>query len=175
MSVQLNPAASHHLPIFITAPGDTDVLMVVAALTIVAATLAFGLIFWYLHTLPERMAHRSHKIQFEIVAVLGLLALFTHMHIFWVAGLLLALIDIPDLGSFLGRIASSVEKIAGVKPLEEAGEVQSPEIVAGSKRAGEAAGLALQAHDRGGKGEGTSTPPIRSESVPARKKESKHA
>jgi len=68
-----------------------------------------------------------------------------------------------------------VEKIAGVKPLEEAGEVQSPENVAGSKRTGEAAGLALQAHDRGGKGEGTSTPPIRSESVPARKKESSRA
>ena len=99
--------------------------------------------------------NKSQKIQFEIVAVLGLLALFTHMHIFWVAGLLLALIDIPDLGSFLGRIAGSVEKIAGVKPLEEAGEVQSPEIVAGSKRTGEAAGLALLAHDRGGKGEGT--------------------
>jgi hypothetical protein len=115
MSAQLNPAASHHLPIFITAPGDTDVLMVVAALTIVAATLAFGLIFLYLHTLPERMAHRSHKLQFEIVAVLGLLALFTHMHVFWVAGLLLALIDIPDFGGWMGRITAAVEKIAGQK------------------------------------------------------------
>ena len=115
MSMQLNPAASHHLPIFITAPGDTDVLMVVAALTLVAATLAFGLIFLYLHTLPERMAHRSHKLQFEIVAVLGLLALFTHMHVFWVAGLLLALIDIPDFGGWMGRITAAVEKIAGQK------------------------------------------------------------
>ena len=44
------------------------------------------------------MAHKHHKLQFEIVAVLGLLALFTHMHVFWVAGLLLALIDIPDFG-----------------------------------------------------------------------------
>ncbi len=87
MSVQLNSAASHHLPIFITPPGDTDVLMVVAGLTLLGATLAFGLIFLYLHTLPERMAHRSHKLQFEIVAVLGLLALFTHIHVFWVAGL----------------------------------------------------------------------------------------
>lgn len=115
MSAQLNPAASHHLPIFITAPGDTDVLMVVAALTLLAATLAFGLIFLYLHTLPERMAHRSHKLQFEIVAVLGLLALFTHIHVFWVAGLLLALIDIPDFGGWMGRITAAVEKIAGQK------------------------------------------------------------
>jgi hypothetical protein len=115
MSSQLNPAASHHLPIFITAPGDTDVLMVVAALTIVAATLSFGLIFLYLHTLPERMAHGSHKLQFEIVAVLGLLALFTHVHLFWVAGLLLALIDIPDFGGWMDRITAAVEKIAGQK------------------------------------------------------------
>ena len=68
--------------------------------------------FLTLHTLPERMAHKSHKLQFEIVAVLGLLALFTHMHIFWVAGLLLALIDLPDFSGWSGRIATSVEKIA---------------------------------------------------------------
>jgi hypothetical protein len=113
MSAQLNPAASHHLPLFITAPGDTDVLMVVAGLTLFAATLGFGLLFLYLHTLPERMAHRSNKLQFEIVAVLGLLALFTHVHVFWVAGLLLALIDIPDFGGWMGRITAAVEKIAG--------------------------------------------------------------
>jgi hypothetical protein len=120
MSVQLNPAASHYLPAFITAPGDTDVLMVVAALTLLGATLGFGILFFYLHTLPERMAHRSHKLQFEIVAVLGLLALFTHVHLFWVAGLLLALIDIPDFGGWLGRIATAVERIAGKTPDESA-------------------------------------------------------
>jgi hypothetical protein len=174
MAESLNPAAPHHLPAFITAPGETDVLMVIMAVVLVLSILGFGGLFLRLHTLPERLAHKSQKIQFEIVAVLGLIALFTHMHIFWVAGLLLALIDFPDLGSFLGRIAGSVERIAGTK-LEEAGEVQSPEIVGGNKRAGEAPRLALQAHDRGGKGEGTSTPPIRSESVPARKKESSRA
>ena len=80
------------------------------------ATLAFGLLFLRLHTLPERMAHRGHKLQFEIVAVLGLLALFTHMHIFWVVGLLLALIDLPDFTGPLRRIAGSAETIAGLKP-----------------------------------------------------------
>ena len=62
------------------------------------------------------MAHKSHKLQFEIVAVLGLLALFTHIHAFWVAGLLLALIDIPDFGWPLRRIAGSLEKLAGIPP-----------------------------------------------------------
>ena len=69
------------------------------------------------------MAHKSHKLQFEIVAVLGLISLFTHMHIFWIAGLLLAMIDLPDFGSSLSRIAGSAEKIAGIEPGEGAVEV----------------------------------------------------
>ena len=48
------------------------------------------------------------------MAVLGLLALFTHNHLFWVIGLILAMIDLPDFGTPLRRIAGSVEKIAGV-------------------------------------------------------------
>ncbi|WP_262265728.1 hypothetical protein [Microvirga yunnanensis] len=121
MTATMNPAAPHNLPIFITAPGGTDVLMVVTAVFLVLAVLAVGLLFLRLHTLPERIAHRGHKLQFEIVAVLGLLALFTHMHIFWVAGLLLALIDIPDFGGTFNRIAGSLEKIAGIPPGEGAG------------------------------------------------------
>jgi hypothetical protein len=116
MAASLNSAAPPHLPAFITAPGDTDVLMVVAAGMLVIAVMAVGVLFLRLHTLPERIAHKSKKLQFEVVAVLGLLALFTHMHIFWVAGLLLALIDLPDFGGPLGRIAGSLEKIAGVAP-----------------------------------------------------------
>src|SRR5258708_29785689 len=118
MADLLHPAASHDLPSFITAPGETDALMVVMSIVLVLAVLMFGILFFRLHTLPERIAHKSHKLQFEIVAVLGLIALFTHMHIFWVAGLLLALIDFPDFGGSLGRIAGSVEKIAGIAPGE---------------------------------------------------------
>ena len=120
MTASLNSAAPHHLPAFITAPGETDVLMVVMAAVLVVAVLAVGLLFLRLHTLPERIAHKSHKLQFEIVAVLGLLALFTHMHVFWVAGLLLALIDIPDFGNPLRRIAGSLGTIAGLRPGEGA-------------------------------------------------------
>jgi hypothetical protein len=116
MTEQVNPVATQHLPIFITAPGNSDVLMYVVAFILVISVVGFGVLFLRLHTLPERVAHKGQKIQFEIVAILGLLALFTHMHIFWVAGLLLAFIDIPDFGTVLGRIAGSVEKIAGLKP-----------------------------------------------------------
>src|SRR5215831_682291 len=118
MAGSINPVATHHLPAFITAPGETDVLMVVMAIILVLGVVGFGVLFLRLHTLPERMAHKSQKIQFEIVAVLGLLALFTHIHAFWIAGLLLALIELPDFGTPLGRIAGSVEKMAGLKPGE---------------------------------------------------------
>jgi multisubunit Na+/H+ antiporter MnhF subunit len=106
------------MPAFITGPGETDVLLVVMGIFLIAALLCFGLLFLRLHTLPERMAHGSQKLQFEIVAVLGLLALFTHQHIFWVAGLLLALVDLPDFGTPLRRIAGSVENLAGIAPGE---------------------------------------------------------
>jgi hypothetical protein len=127
MNELLHPAATKHLPAFITAPGATDVLMVAVTIILVLAVLGFGSLFFRLHTMPERMAHRSQKLQFEIVAVLGLLALFTHIHLFWVAGLLLAMIDIPDFGGSLSRIAGSTEKLAGFKPGE--GAVDLPTVV----------------------------------------------
>jgi hypothetical protein len=119
----IHPSAPHHLPGFITAPGDTDTLMVVVGIILIAAVLAVGNIYLRLHSLPERMAHKSQKLQFEIVAVLCLLALFTHNHLFWVIGLLLAMIDLPDFSTPLASIAGSVEKIAGVSPDVEATEM----------------------------------------------------
>jgi len=122
----LHPAASDHLPAFITAPGHTDVLMVVVGIILIAAVLGVGNLYLTLHTLPERMAHRSQKLQFEIVAVLGLLALFTHNHLFWVIGLLLAMVDLPDFGTPLRRIAGSVEKIAGEEAARTTEQAAAP-------------------------------------------------
>src|SRR5689334_19764680 len=98
----------HHLPFYIVKPGETDVLMIVMGIFLIVVLLAVGNLYLQLHTLPERMAHKSQKLQFEIVAVLGLLALFTHIHLFWIAGLLLALVDLPDFGTPLRGIAGSV-------------------------------------------------------------------
>lgn len=114
-----HPAATNHVPWFIVGPGETDVLMAAIGVFLVVAVLLFGILFFRLHSLPERMAHRARKIQVEIVAVLCLLALFTHVHLFWVAALLLALVDIPDFGSAFGRMAVSLEKIAGHPPARE--------------------------------------------------------
>jgi hypothetical protein len=124
VSESIHPAAPHHLPGFITAPGESDVLMIGVGIFLVVAILAVGNFYLHLHTLPERMAHKSQKLQFEVVAVLGLLALFTHVHLFWIAGLLLAMIDLPDFSTPLRRIAGSVEKMAGVPPEQDPTELQ---------------------------------------------------
>ena len=115
MSEQIHPMAPHHLPFYLAPGSGTDVLMVVMGIFLVAALVWVGTLYLRLHSLPERMAHKSEKLQFEIVAILGLLALFTHIHLFWVAGLLLAMIDIPDFGTPLRSIAGSVEKIADTR------------------------------------------------------------
>jgi hypothetical protein len=131
-SAGAHPVATQHLPPFITAPGETDVLMVVMVVILIIAVVGFGVLFLRLHTLPERIAHRGHKLQFEIVAVLGLIALFTHMHIFWVMGLLLALVDLPDFGTPLNRIAGSAEKMAGLKPGEGFMDIPDPAVATAS-------------------------------------------
>jgi hypothetical protein len=170
----LHPAAIHHLPSFITAPGQTDVLMVVTAVILVAAVVGFGLVFFRLHSLPERMAHRSHKLQFEIVAVLCLISLFTHMHIFWIIGLLLAMIDIPDFGSPLRRIAGSAEKMAGLKPGE--GLVEVPYEAAAAIKAGDREAVPpAETEEKPVSAEGRSAAVTRPEIVPARQKELGHA
>jgi hypothetical protein len=50
------------------------------------------------------------------------------MHIFWIAGLLLALIELPDFGTSLSRIAGSVEKIAGTPSGESTAGPHAPGV-----------------------------------------------
>lgn len=177
---ELHSAASDRLPIFITAPGQTDVLMVIMGIFLMLAVLAFGILFFRLHSLPERMAHKSHKIQFEIVAVLGLIALFTHMHIFWIAALLLAIIDLPDFGTSLNRIAGSAEKIAGISPGEgaaaadAAAEGRSPSI-APMQQADEAMKASAKTAAESRHADGAARIPTEPEIGPAEQKARIHA
>jgi hypothetical protein len=133
---QLHPMTPHHLPFYLAKPGgDTDVLMIVMGIFLIAALLGVGNLYLQLHSLPERMAHKSQKLQFEIVAVLGLLALFTHMHVLWIAALLLALVDLPDFGTPLRSIAGSVGKMAGSTEAGNLDEIPAEEPVAQSAAA----------------------------------------
>ncbi|MEY6432048.1 hypothetical protein ABC977_06445 [Thioalkalicoccus limnaeus] len=115
MSQPIHPVATHHLPPFVTAPGETDVLLIVMAIFLLVAVVSIGIIYFRLHALPEQLAHRGQKVQFQLVAVLALLALFTHNHAFWIAGLLLALVPIPDFTTPLSSIAGSLERLASAR------------------------------------------------------------
>lgn len=108
----LHAAGTAHLPFFITPPGATDWLLIGMGTFLVVAVVGIGVFYFKLHALPEHMAHKGQRIQYEIVGVLALLALFTHNHAFWIIGLLLALIPIPDFLSPISSIATSLNRLA---------------------------------------------------------------
>jgi len=153
---QLHPMTPHHLPFYIAKPGETDVLMIVMGIFLILTVLAIGNVYLHLHSLPERLAHKGQKLQFEIVAVLGLISLFTHIHIFWIVGLLLALVDLPDFGTPLSRIAGSVEKIADaerpsagqedVRPAAPQAAAQAERAVSTGTRPADAAAKEVHGH-----------------------------
>ncbi len=128
MADMLHPVAIEHLPPFVTAPGETDVLFIAMAVFVLLSVIGIGLLYFKLHALPEQLAHRGQKVQFELVAVLALLALFTHNHLFWIAGLLLAFVPLPDFTTPLRSIARSLDRIAArPEPADPAVPAPAPE------------------------------------------------
>jgi hypothetical protein len=119
------------VPFFITAPGQTDVLFNVTLAFVVTCVILTGVVFLTIHSLPERMAHKSKKILLDLIALLCLLALLTHEHLFWFAAIVLAFIDIPDFLTPVNRIANSVVTMAG----NEAGEKPVEVSTSGSPEA----------------------------------------
>ena len=112
----LHPAATDHLPFFITAPGQSDGLFNAMIVFLIVVVFAVGLIYLRLHALPEHLAHGASKTQLQLVSVLALLALFTHNHIFWIAALLVALVQFPNFSAPLASMAQSLERMAGRAP-----------------------------------------------------------
>jgi hypothetical protein len=107
-----HPAAIEHLPIFITAPGQSDILFNIVVVFLLLVVLAIGNLYFQLHAVPERMAHRTNRVQMEIVAVLALISLATHNHLFWIAALLLAFVQFPDFSTPMESIARSLRRLA---------------------------------------------------------------
>jgi hypothetical protein len=92
------------------------------------------------------------------------------MHIFWIAGLLLALIDLPDFGTPLSRIATSAEKIAGIEA-SEATLQEAPETVAPTSPVDKKGEASVETDAASRKAEGPSGPPTKPELARARQKE----
>ncbi len=109
----VHPMAPDHLPFFITPPGATDTMLVNVGVFLIGLVLLGGVIYLSLHSLPERMAHKRNAAQFQLIGILGLLGLVTHNGLFWVAALVLAVVELPDVMTPLRSIAASLEKATG--------------------------------------------------------------
>lgn len=74
-SASLHPLAPEHLPFFIPGADGSDQMFVTMIYLFVIAAFFLIVFYLYLHSLPERMAHGQGRAQFQIVAILTLLAL----------------------------------------------------------------------------------------------------
>lgn len=113
MPITPHPLAPHHLPKFIPGPDGSDPLFTAVVILLVILLMVVGNLYFKLHAIPERMANKHNNTQLQVIAVLAILALFTHNNIFWVAALLLAVIRLPDFSTPINSIAKSLERIAG--------------------------------------------------------------
>ncbi len=133
MADTTHPAAIEHLPIFISAPGQSDILFNIVVVFLLLVVLAIGNLYFQLHAVPERMAHRTNRVQMEIVAVLALISLVTHNHLFWIAALLLAFVQFPDFSTPMESIARSLRRLA---TKDEAARVMPDEASSQARTAG---------------------------------------
>lgn len=110
-AASLHPLAPHHLPSFISDGTGGDPMMTNVAIFVAVMVFIITTFFLHLHSLPEKLAHKVGANQLQMVGVLALIALFTHNNIYWVAALLLALVQIPDYETPLQRIADALDRL----------------------------------------------------------------
>jgi len=109
---QRHPMAPEHLPHYFAAADGSDFLFSLMVGFIVLIILGIGVAYFTLHSVPEHMAKRGNHTQLQLVSILGLLGLFTHNALFWIAALILAAFRAPDVVGPLRSIADSLRHIA---------------------------------------------------------------
>ena len=102
---------TEHIPGYL-AGANSDPLMIVMAVFLVVIILIAGVFYFKLHAVPEHIAHGKNHTQIQLITILTILALFTHNNIFWVAALVLAVVELPDFLTPLKSIAKSLATIA---------------------------------------------------------------
>ena len=112
MTDSLHALAPHHLPRFIGGADGSDPLMTAVVGMLIVILLVVGNLYFKLHAVPERMAHRQNNTQLQFITMLAILALFTHNNVFWVAALLLSVVRLPDFSTPLNSIADSLKTLA---------------------------------------------------------------
>jgi hypothetical protein len=100
--------------------------MVFCVALVIGVALLGGSFYLRLHSVPDRMAHRANHAQLQLIGILTLLALVTHNNLLWIAALVIAAINPPDLMTPLRSMAISLRNLAGkperpgaVDPLDE--------------------------------------------------------
>lgn len=111
-SIAPNPVATEYLPMFIAGPGETDIFFNIVVAVLIIVIMLVGTFYFALHSLPEKLAHKSNSRQLQLVAILSLIALLTHNNFFWIAALLLAAVKFPD---FLTPLSSIARSLAGTR------------------------------------------------------------
>lgn len=104
--------APHSLPRFIAGPDGSDPLFTAVVVLAILLFMGLGVLYFRLHAVPERIAHKHNNTQLQAIAVLAVLALFTHNNVFWVAALLLSIVRFPDFLSPINSIAESLAALA---------------------------------------------------------------
>ena len=97
MGSSLSSEALERLPFWVTAPGDTDGFLIVVGLFLVAVLLGFGALYFTIQAIPDKMAAGAHKVQMQLVGILGLISLFTMNNAFWIAAILVAAVPLHEI------------------------------------------------------------------------------
>ncbi|MCG7519471.1 hypothetical protein MHN28_07365 [Ruegeria sp. Ofav3-42] len=112
--------ATGHIPSYVTQADGSDFLLTFMFVFTVLVIVLIGVGYFTLHSIPEKIAHESNHPQFQLVGILALLALFTHNGLFWVAAILVAGFQFPDVAAPLRAIADAIRSLGnqrGDEPL----------------------------------------------------------
>ncbi len=110
--------ATEQLPMFISGPGETDGFFIAVVVIASVATMSVGALYFTLHSLPERIAHKVNSNQIYLISIMLLVALFTHNNYFFFGALFLAAVRLPDWSTPLNSIAKSLEDQAKKNQVE---------------------------------------------------------
>ena len=109
MAEDIHPMAPEYLPAFMPNADGSDALFTMVIIGTVLLIVVLGSFYFTLHSIPEKMAHESNSMQFQVIGILALLALFTHNNLYWVIALLLATVRFPDFLTPIESISRSLE------------------------------------------------------------------
>ncbi len=110
-TADLHPMATGHIPSYVAQADGSDFLLTFMFIFTVLVIVLIGVGYFTLHSIPEKIAHESNHPQFQLVGILALLALFTHNGLFWVAAILVAGFQFPDVAAPLRAISDAIRSL----------------------------------------------------------------